>query len=156
MIKARLEELSHRERLLLAGGALLAFATLLYLFAWRPMVAEQARLKEQVERKQALLVWMSAAREEVKRLQPSGSATVPSDMALERLLADQLSRLQLKAERLAPNGAGEVMLSLDNADFSRLLQLLEQSSRDGIRLLKADLRSAASPGRVAGQLTFSK
>ncbi|MFD1692130.1 type II secretion system protein GspM [Azotobacter chroococcum] len=76
--------------------------------------------------------------------------------ALEQLLADQASRLQLKVAQVTSGGAGEVTLALDNADFNRLLQLLEQSSRDGIRLLKADLRSAAAPGRVGAQLTFSK
>jgi len=156
MIKAWIQELSDRERLLLAGGALLAFATLLYLLAWRPMAAERTRLQEQVERKQALVVWMSAASEEAKRLQPSGSASAPSDQPLERLLADQASRLQLKMERVTPGGAGEVTLALDNADFSQLLQLLEQSSRDGVRLLEADLHSAAAPGRVNARLTFSK
>lgn len=156
MIKAWIQELSDRERLLLAGGALLALATLLYLLAWRPMAAERSRLQEQVERKQALVVWMSAVSEEAKRLQPSGTPSALSDKPLERLLADQASRLQLKTERVTPDGAGEVVLALDNADFNRLLQLLEQSSRDGIRLLKADLRSTASPGRVGAQLTFSK
>lgn len=156
MIKARIQELSDRERLLLAGGALLSLAMLLYLLAWRPMAAEQARLREQVERKQALVVWMSAASEEAKRLQPSGTLSAPSDKPLEQLLADQASRLQLKVAQVTSGGAGEVTLAFDNADFNRLLQLLEQSSRDGIRLLKADLRSAAAPGRVGAQLTFSK
>lgn len=156
MIKAWIQELSDRERLLLAGGVLLALATLLYLLAWRPMAAEQSRLREQVERKQALVAWMSAASEEAKRLQPSGTAATPSDKPLERLLADQASRLQLKTERVTPGGAGEVTLALDNAEFNRVLQLLEQSNRDGIRLLEADLRSAAAPGRVGAQLTFSK
>lgn len=156
MIKAWIQELSDRERLLLAGGALLSLATLLYLLAWRPMAAEQARLREQVERKQALVAWMSAASEEAKRLQPSGMLSAPSDEPLEQLLADQASRLQLKVAQVTSGSAGEVTLALDSADFNRLLQLLERSSRDGIRLLKADLRSTAAPGRVSAQLTFSR
>lgn len=156
MIKVWIQGLSDRERLLLAGGALLSFATLLYLLAWRPMVAERSRLQEQVDRKQALVVWMSAASEEAKRLQPSGTLSASSDKPLEQLLADQASRLQLKAERVTSGGAGEVTLALENVEFNRLLQLLEQSDQEGVRLLKADLHSAASSGRVGAQLTFSK
>ncbi|GAB3375892.1 type II secretion system protein GspM [Azotobacter armeniacus] len=156
MIRAWVLRLNDREKLLLAGGALLSLAILLYLIVWRPMTAEQSRLQEQVDRKQALVVWMRAATEEAKRLQQSGNPPLPSNKPLEQLIADHISRMRLKTERLTKSGDSEVTLFIDKAEFNQILQFMEQTSREGVRLVKADLHTAASPGRVNVQMTLSK
>jgi len=155
MIKAWLLELSDREKLILGGGGLLSLAILLHLLLWRPMTAEHERLQKQVDKKQALAVWMSAAAGEAQHLQRSSPRPPASDRPLEQLLAEQVARLRLESKRLPGGEAGAVALRLDNAEFDRVLQLLEQLSQTGVQLVEADLRSAVQPGRVNAQLSFS-
>lgn len=156
MLRARYQRLNDREKLLLWLGSPAALLLIAYLLLWRPLTLEREQLREQVEARQALVGWMQTAALEAKRLQQNRPAASAGAVPLQQVISTRAAAQGIKLERMQNRDDTQAQLWLDNADFNQLLPFLDHLSRDGVRVEKASLRTAKTPGRVDAQFTFSR
>lgn len=157
-MKAWWETLSLRERGVVAGGALLTLALLVYVLFWEPFQTERHRLQRSVAELRADLAWMRQAAQEVRRLDGAraGVADPAADGRSLLTLVDQTARaagLGGALRRVAPQGVDQLSVQLDAVEFERLIAWLGELERDhfiAIVTLSVDRTSAA--GRVNARL----
>jgi len=147
--------LSSRERLLTAGGALLTLALLLYALAWRPFQASHRRLQQSVVEQRAELAAMRQMAEEIKRLDGSGGKPPTADGRSLLTLVDQTARaagLGAALKRVTPQGADRLGVQFEAVEFDKLipwLGALERDHRIAIVNLSVD---RATAGRINARL----
>ena len=151
------EGLSHRERLLTAGGAVFTLVLLLYALAWQPFQASHRRLRQSVAEQRAELAAMRQMAAEIKRLGGSGVTTsAPVDGRSLLTLVDQTARaagLGAALKRVAPQGENRLGVQFDAVEFDKLVPWLNQLERD-YRIVIVNLSvDRAAPGRVNARLT---
>lgn len=146
------DSLSVRERLLVAGGAVLTLTLLFYALAWQPFQASSRRLRHSVAEQRADLAWMRQAAAEIKRLEGVSGARPASDGRSLLTLVDQTARaagLGNALKRVAPQGDDKLSAQLDLVEFDPFiawLGALERNHRLTIVNLSVDRTAAA--GRV--------
>ena len=156
-MKAWWEGLSHRERLLTAGGAVFTLVLLLYALAWQPFQASHRRLRQSVAEQRAELAAMRQMAAEIKRLGGSGVTTsAPVDGRSLLTLVDQTARaagLGAALKRVAPQGENRLGVQFDAVEFDKLVPWLNQLERD-YRIVIVNLSvDRAALGRVNARLT---
>lgn len=132
-MKAWWETLSARERGLVAGGAALMLALLVYALGWEPFWTRHRRLQQSVAEQRADLAWMRQAAQEVKRLSGAGSARPVADGRSLLTLADQTARaagLGTALKRLAPQGDDKLSVQLEAVEFDKLIPWFSALERD--------------------------
>jgi len=156
-VKAWWEGLSHRERLLTAGGAVFTLVLLLYALAWQPFQTSHRRLRQSVAEQRAELAAMRQMAAEIKRLGGSGVTTsAPVDGRSLLTLVDQTARaagLGAALKRVAPQGENRLGVQFDAVEFDKLVPWLNQLERD-YRIVIVNLSvDRAALGRVNARLT---
>ena len=151
------EGLSHRERLLVSGGAMLTLALLLYALAWQPFQTSHRRLRQSVAEQRAELAAMRQMAEEIKRLGgASATPTLPVDGRSLLTLVDQTARaagLGAALKRVTPQGENRLGVQFDAVEFDQLVPWLGQLERD-YRILIVNLSvDRTATGRVNARLT---
>ncbi|HRD65869.1 MAG TPA: type II secretion system protein M [Candidatus Competibacter sp.] len=132
-MKAWWETLSARERGLVASGAVLTLALLLYALVWEPFQSSGRRLRQSVAEQRAELVWMRQAAQEIKRLGGAGTAKPTAEDRSLLTLVDQTARaagLGTALKRVAPQGEDKLSVQLDSVEFDKLLPWLGTLERD--------------------------
>ena len=156
-MKAWWQGLSHRERLLTAGGAMFTLALLLYALAWQPFQASHRRLRQSVAEQRVELAAMRQMAGEIKRLGGSSvTTTAPVDDRSLLTLVDQTARaagLGATLKRVSPQGENRLGVQFDAVEFDKLVPWLGQLERDH-RIMIVNLSvDRAAAGRVNARLT---
>jgi general secretion pathway protein M len=155
-VKAWWESLSNRERLLVAGGAALTLALLIYTLAWQPFQASSRRLRQSVIEQRAELTLVRQMAEEVKRLGDPGSQPPPVDGRSLLTLVDQTARtagLGAALKRVTPQGADRLSVQFDAVEFDKLVPWLGALERDHrIAIINLSVDRAAAAGTVNARL----
>lgn len=146
------ESLSIRERLLVAGGAVLTVALLLYALVWQPFQTSRLRLRHSVAEQRAGVIWMRQAAAEIKRLDRVSAVRPARDGRSLLTLVDQTARaagLGDALKRVAPQGEDQLSAQLDAVAFDQIIPWLGALERDHrITIINLSMDRTASPGRV--------
>ncbi len=149
-----LRTLSARDRRILLIGGVIA-AILFVLAVILPLDHSVARLREQVARKQADLVWMRSAASEIAAAGP-----VQSNGSGESLIVivDQSARESGLGSSLAgsqPSGQGSLSVELQKAPFDSLVGWLARlSQQNGVQIESATIDTTGQPGTVNASLVL--
>jgi general secretion pathway protein M len=152
-MKAWLQRQSARDRRVLAGGAGLVAALLLWAFAWYPLAASRDALAAAAAQAEADLAWMRGVAPELSQRRASGAMT-GLDRAGRSLLAlaDGTARdagLGGALVRIEPAGAGRVNLWFERVPFDALASWLESLSRQyGVSVDELQVERAVDTGTV--------
>ena len=153
--RARWEALAPRERRVLAGGAAVLLAVLLYVAAWEPLAQSRDAWRLRVTAAETDLAWMRAAAPRVQ----AGGAAAPARADGRSLLArvDASAReagLGPALLRVEPVGAGQVRVTFEQAGFDALMHWLETLARDGVRVGEFSAQRADGVGRVDARVSL--
>jgi general secretion pathway protein M len=146
------ESLSTRERILVAGGATLTLALLVYALAWQPFQASSRRLRQSVAEQRAELASMRQMAQEIKRLGGSGGTPPTVDGRSLLTLVDQTARaagLGAALKRVTPQGENRLGAQLDAVEFDKLIPWLGALERDHrIAIVNLSVDRATATGLV--------
>ena len=152
-LSSSVRSLSSRDRRTLLLGAAIA-AILFVLAVVLPLDRSVARLHDQVNRKQADLVWMRSAAPEIAAAGPMRRASGESLI----VIVDQSARESGLGGSLAgsqPSGRGGLNVQLEKAPFDALIGWLARlSQQNGVQIESATIDTAGSPGTVNASLVL--
>ncbi|MBB5015873.1 type II secretion system protein GspM [Rehaibacterium terrae] len=153
-MSAWLASLSARDRRILAVGAVLAAAMLLWAFVWDPLARSREALRAEAADNAAALAWMRPAAE---RLIARGGVVVTPSADGRSLLARVDAGVReagLASSLLAvePQGSDRVRVQFGGADFDLLAGWLERAAAAGIVIEEFSAQRAAAAGRVDARL----
>lgn len=158
-MKAWLESLGSRERMMLIAGAVLLGLLLFYVLVLAPIRASYYALQEGVAEQRDTLVWMQGSAQTIQRLRSSGGA-VATGLGGRSLLsvADSTARaggLGVALKRVEPEGGNSVRVWLDGAPFDVLVKwLVTLSTQHGVDANSATLERSETAGQVNARLTL--
>jgi type II secretory pathway component PulM len=152
-IAERWAAMSPRERALLAAGAVVVVAALLYAFAWRPLVDDLPRAKRDAERAERRLASAQAAASAA-----AARATPPARAPLDAAIRGALARQGLAAGDATLEIAGErAAVTLPSVRFATLVALLDTLAReDAVHAVEATLTARVEAGQVRAELSLSR
>ncbi len=156
-MRAWFESLAPRERLMVAGGAVLVALMLVWGLVLAPLGSATAAARDRVENKQGLLTYIRAAEGQLADVAdvPEGpdlsgqSLVVIVDRSLRQAgLGQSLSRNQ-------PMGEDGIRIRLENAQFDAVAEwLAEIHARSGMAIESASFDRGEAPGRVNASLVL--
>lgn len=153
-MSAWLASLSARDRRILAVGAALVAAMLLWAFAWEPLVRSRDALRAEAVDNAAALAWMRPAAERL--IARGGVAATPSSDGRSLLARVDAGAREagLAASLLGvePQGGDRVRVQFGAADFGLLAEWLERAAAAGIVIEEFSAQRAAGTGRVDARL----
>lgn len=138
-MKAWLQALAPRERLVVVGGSIVLLGVLVYLAVIEPMAAAYAQREARVAELEREVAWMRGAAAELRALgaadPAAGGDRRPPYLAADRALRESGLR---RPERLEPVGADGARIELEGVAFDRLIPVLERlRTRDRLRIERA-------------------
>ncbi|MDE2050063.1 MAG: type II secretion system protein M [Gammaproteobacteria bacterium] len=152
-LSSSLRSLSSRDRRTLLLGSAIA-AILFVLAVVLPLDRSVAHLHDQVNRKQADLVWMRSAAPEIAAAGPMRRASGESLI----VIVDQSARESGLGGSLAgsqPSGRAGLNVQLEKAPFDALIGWLARlSQQNGVQIESATIDTAGSPGTVNASLVL--
>jgi general secretion pathway protein M len=154
-----LQTRSARERQLLAGGALLLAALLLYLLAWEPLAQREQALAERVAQQRSQLTWLAGAASEARTLTRRERVPEAQDGASLLSVIDRSAAqagLGAALQRLAPEGDQGVRVWLDDASYAATLQWLDALGGHGIHVVSVQMEGHATRGRITARLLLGR
>lgn len=154
-----LQARSARERQVLAGGALLLAALLLYLLAWEPLAQREQELATRVAQQRTQLAWLAGAASEARALTRRERVPEAQDGASLLSVIDRSAAqagLGAALQRLAPEGEQGVRVWLDDASYAATLQWLDTLGRHGIHVVSVQMERHATRGRITARLLLGR
>ena len=158
-MKAWLESLELRERMMLAAGSVLLVLFLLYILVWSPIHSGYNTLRDSVEAQRMTALWMQESAQTLTRLKRS-SGRAAQGLGGRSLLsvADSTARaggLGSALKRVEPEGSDSVRVWLDGASFDVLVKWLGMlSTQHGVDAETVTLERSGTAGRVNARLTL--
>ncbi len=148
-----IENLNNRERLFLGIGLLLTIGIFVYTLVLEPWYRELARLRSEVPKKEADLVWMQnhvalATRLRTKKLNMPNE----SSASLLSVVEKTANAAKVPIRQINPGGDGEVKIWFRETDFDPWLIWLESLRRRGIEATNVNVDRAAD-NKVSVRLT---
>lgn len=158
-MKAWLENLAPRERLMVFAAAVLVALLLVYSLLWAPLRGSYVELRDSVAGQRETAVWMQESAQLLARLRQSGARSQGLGGQSLLSLADSTARaggLASALRRVEPEGADSVRVWLEGASFDQLIQWLNgMADRYGVNADTVSLeRVADAAGRVNARLTL--
>lgn len=159
-MRAWWEGLSSRDQLIVMALSVVAMVLLFYVLALKPLGDTRAELRESTRAKQANLVWMRAAAlelQQLRRKQPAAANT--SNRSLLSVVDASAKRAGLRKpiERMEPDGDTAVKLSINDAEFDKLIRWLADLQRSqGVNVDRATFNKAEGNGLVDIRLTLNR
>jgi len=157
-MKAWLQSLAPRERMIVAGGGVVLLAVIVYLSVIEPIARAHAEREARVAALEREVEWMRGAAAEIRALGGSaadtgGGGERPPYLAVDRALREAgLPR----PSRLEPVGSAGARVDIDAVAFDRLVQVLSRlRAREGLRVERA-VFERASPGRVDASIDLER
>jgi general secretion pathway protein M len=156
----RWDALAPRERLLLAAGAFVVAAVLLYVLAWEPLAQSRDTLRTQVQAAENDLAWMRAAAPRVRDRNAGTPAPLARDGRSLLARADAGAREAGHANaflRVEPVSDHQVRVSFQGAGFDPLMRWVEAlSANGGLRVGEFSARRAEGVGLVDANLSLEE
>jgi general secretion pathway protein M len=159
-MKAWLDSLAARERVMVMAGAVVLALFLLYALIWSPVRSGYLELQESVVGQRDTLVWMQQSAQQLAQLKRSRGA-VASGLGGQSLLAlaDRTARadgLGDALKRVEPEGGSNVKVWLEGASFDVTVGWLASLSKKyGVNIDTVTLeRVSETAGRVNARLTL--
>ena len=158
-MKAWLENLDPRERMMVAAGGALFVLFLLYIMVWSPLHSGYDTMKETVEEQRATALWMQQSAQTLKGLKGSaGSAAQGLGGRSLLSVADSTARaggLGPALKRVEPEGSDSVRVWLEGAPFDVLVKWLGTlSTIHGVNAETVTMERSDATGRVNARLTL--
>lgn len=158
-MKAWLENLDPRERLMVAAGAALLVLFLLYILVWSPLHSGYDSMRTTVEEQRATALWMQQSAQTLKGLKRSGGRSRQGLGGRSLLsVADSTARaggLGPALKRVEPEGGDSVRVWLDGAPFDVLVKWLGTlSTIHGVNAETVTMERSDAAGRVNARLTL--
>jgi len=157
-MRAWLQSLAPRERMIVLGGGVVLVAVLLYLLVIEPLTGARAEREARVAALEREIEWMRDAAAEIHALGGTAADTAsgadrPPYLAVDRALREAgLPR----PSRLEPAGSRGARVELDAVAFDRLVQVLSRlRAREGLRVERA-VFERVSPGRVDASINLER
>jgi type II secretory pathway component PulM len=150
------ERASARERTMLVAAVVVVAGALAYTLAWRPMVADIARLSRDLPAAQSALSAARAQADNLVALQRAQAPVTGGDprAAVERALAERNLR---PAVSLLDVADGRVRLTFNAVRFAALPDFLQSLAHtDGLRAVEASVTARVEPGTVRAELTLAR
>jgi general secretion pathway protein M len=159
-MKAWLDSLSARERIMVIVGAIVLVLLLLYALVWSPVRSGYLELQEDVIGQRETAVWMQESAQRLAQLK-SSRGSVASGLGGQSLLAlaDRTARtdgLGDALKRVEPEGSNSVKVWLEGASFDVVIGWLGSlSDKYGVNVDTVTLeRVSGMAGRVNARLTL--
>ena len=156
-MKAWLENLDPRERLMVAAGAALLVLFLLYILVWSPLHSGYDSMRTTVEEQRATALWMQQSAQTLKGLKRDGGRPPLGGRSLLSV-ADSTARaggLGPALKRVEPEGGDSVRVWLDGAPFDVLVKWLGTlSTIHGVNAETVTMERSDEAGRVNARLTL--
>lgn len=152
--------LNARERLIVAGGAIVLAILLIYSLTWAPLNRTLGSLRTHVQSQQEQLTWMREASQEVRALQRTQPRRIQTGNKSLLSLVDQSATqagLKSSLQRMDPEGDDGLKLQLSDVSFDRLILWLgDLEKKFGISVSSLALTHAQKPGHVEARLTLER
>ncbi|CEA02136.1 Type II secretion system protein M [Pseudomonas saudimassiliensis] len=149
--------LAPRERIVLAGGAMLLVLVVLWLMIWEPLAQKREQLRADISALTADLSWMEQVASQVKRRAAqqgsasNGAAAGGSVLTLVEVSA-RAAGLRESLERVQPEGQG-ARLWFNETSFDGLLRwLAELEQRHGLQISQLAVDAGTAPGVVSARV----
>jgi general secretion pathway protein M len=159
-MKAWLDSLAARERIMVFAGAVALVLFLIYALIWSPLRSGYLELQETVAQQHDTAVWMEQNAQLLAQLKRSRGSTA-SGLGGQSLLAlaDRTARsdgLGEALKRVEPEGRNNVKVWLEGASFDVLVGwLVSLGKQYGISIDTVTMeRVSETPGRVNARLTL--
>jgi general secretion pathway protein M len=140
-----------RERILIAGLALVLAIYLPLAAVWQPLQRQRTTLTGDIARYAHAATALSAI--------PAGSVAYPgvaADTPLPGIITDTAAAFLLTIRRLQPTESA-VDITLDDAPFDAVLLWIDALERDhGLRIITLTMTRRPEPGLVAATLTIGR
>ena len=159
-MKAWLESLGRRERLMVFAGAAAVLLLLVYSLLWSPLHEAYSRMQEDVLAQRETAQWMEQSAQRLQQLKQSrGPASGGLGGQSMLALADSSARAQGLAaalKRVEPESGGNVKVWLENAAFDTVVQWLGSlHAKYGIRADAVTMEQVSGmAGRVNARMTL--
>ncbi|MEN8206839.1 MAG: type II secretion system protein M [Pseudomonadota bacterium] len=158
-MKAWLDNLEPRERMMLAAGATLLVLFLIYILVLSPIHSGYDTLRNTVDEQRTTALWMQESVQTLARLKRS-SGRAAQGLGGRSLLsvADSTARaggLGPALKRVEPEGSDSVRVWLDGAPFDVLVKWLGTlSTIHGVNAETVTIERSGTAGRVNARLTL--
>ena len=148
-------QLSSRERGLVAAAGLLCTFALPYALLWLPMIHDLEKLRANVPLHEAQLAEMrkeaAIGPRKDSRQNPVGASETDLSSAIESSATDLGMRDAIT--RMDTDSSRHIRLKLTNAEFDTLARWVWKMEHDlGVRVLSANITASKEPGRVDASL----
>ena len=149
--------LAPRERIIMAGGAVVLVVLVIYLLLWEPLARKKEQVRTDISALTADLMWMEQVAGQVKRraAQQSSQATSGASGGSVLTLIEVSARaagLRETLERVQPEGQG-ARLSFAETGFDNLLRWLgELEQRHGLHVSQLAVDAGTAPGTVTARI----
>ena len=157
-LKDWFQALQPRERLMVAGGAVVVVLAAIFM-GLAPFYKSIHARAERVERKEGDLAWMRTVTPEIQALGQNQSIATPSDESLV-VLIDRTARecgLGTSLTGQTPNGATGIRVRLESAAFDVLVKCLGTLQQThAVTIESATFDRAAKPGLVNANLVLNR
>lgn len=159
-MRAWLETLAPRERLVLGAGAVGALVIVLWGFVWTPLTRGTSDLEATIERKRALVAELRRAEAlAADDGDDAGSSAQGASRSLVVLVDETAQTRGLASSFTAtrPDGRNAINVSFQNAAFDSIVDWLLALERDyGVRVESASFNEAGEQGLVTGQIQLRR
>ncbi|TXH69016.1 MAG: hypothetical protein E6Q83_11920 [Thiothrix sp.] len=162
-MKAWFSALSERERYLLIMGVTLILASVLWFYAWKPLVKYKAQVASDLltAAEDATLLKTAKAQLEAEQLAATTRQPIDTTTSVQIVITPVLQKYQLARPeilvRSEAKGKEGVNIRLDNAPFDQVVAFLaELESQYAIYATSIALVPGAAPGLAGLQLTLER
>lgn len=153
----RYRDLQPRERVIVAVGAVVVIATLIYLVLWEPMANARSKQMAALTDERALAERLETIAATVQKARASGVGAIQGREQSLLTLIDQQGKspeLGKPPTRLQPEGENEVKVWFEDVPFDALVRWMSTlETRYGVQIVGAELERRAGAGLVNARLT---
>lgn len=158
-MRAWLENLEQRERLLVVGGAAALLLMFVYLAIFAPLYEKHEQLQLSVTAQRDTVQWMQQSGERVRQLQrKAGGSSKSLDGSSLLSVSDRTARtvgLGPQLKRIEPEGNNSVRVWLEGASFDTMIGwLADLNKRHGVDINSISIDRTPVAGQVDARITL--
>lgn len=125
-----------------------------YIFEPAAVYHDQAMLKQQKAAKD--YAWLKAKEPQVRALKGQPSAQADRSKSLLSVINEVAKQAGLTVKRIQPEGNDKIRLWLEDADFNKLIQVLEQLQKQKGLMISEISTDKKVPGTVDARITIER
>lgn len=152
-LRDRWAALAPRERVMLAAGAIVVAAALVYAFLWRPLSDDLPRARAEADLAERRLAAATASASVA-----ASRTQAPSRSPLDASIRGALARQGMGASDAVVEVAGtRAALTIPSIRFATLVALVDALARnEAVHVVDATIAARVEPGQVRAELTLSR